>query len=228
MAEANPIKRRIQILEKLLEGKYKITRGMFRFKGEITILNGEGLSDDILARRQHPKAFKGPFEANISYKNVAISGDIRSGSFNLIWNKWIVSSLSLDKEGEIRVINFFIDNDLWKRQNPKKHFETDKEYSIGIIGLNILFYFIKKLDINNLYVDDTHISISEFSKYKNNKKTGKTKQSWHLYKSPSTYWKELGFTDFKKINTAFGKKKKKTIRKKKYKKNSKKRIIKYF
>jgi hypothetical protein len=227
MAEANPIKKRIQILENLLEGKYKITRGMFKFKGEITVLNGEGLTDDILSKRKHPKAFKGPFEANISYKNVEITGDINSGSFNLVWNKWVISSLSLNKEGEIRVIIFFIDNDLWKSQDPKKHFETDKEYSIGIIGLNLLFYFINNLDINKLYVDDTHISTSEYSKYKNNKKTGKTKKSWQSYKTPSTYWKELGFTDLNKLNTAFGKKKEKKSRKrKKYnKKNSKKELL---
>ena len=222
MAEANiTLENRLDLLEKILEGKYKIIGGMINFKENITVPEGEGIPEEILKVRGHANAFKEPITNEILYKRVEISVDISSGSLNLKWDKWIICSLSLKGKGEIRVIDFFTDRDEWERQNPTDFYESSKEYPIGIIGLNLIYFFINQLKLGKKLVSDSHLSIREWKQYKSLTPSQKKLTPWKKFKSitKSTYWNEFDFSSLVgKIN------KKKLKRKKLKKKKSKKKI----
>ena len=225
MAEANiTLENRLELLEEILKGKYKIKAGMFNFKGNITVPEGKGLPEEILSERKHANAFKEPITNEILYKRVEISGDISSGSLNLKWDKWIICGLSLNEEGEIRVIDFFTDRDEWERQNPTDFYDSSNEYPIGIIGLNLIYFFVNKLKLGKKLVSDTHLSIREWKKYKSLTPSQKKQTPWRKFKSntKSTYWNEFGFNSLVgKINRK--KTSKRKIKRKIKKKKSKKK-----
>ena len=148
MAEENTLESWLELLEEILNGKkYKIKGGMTRFEGNIVVPEGEGFPEEILSKRAHTNAFKEPITNEILYKNVKISGDINSGSLNLKWDRWIICGLSLNEEGEIIVIDFFTNRDDWEIQNPTDFYDSSNEYPIGIIGLNLIYFFINKLNL---------------------------------------------------------------------------------
>ena len=127
---------------------------------------GEGIPEEILSKRAHTNAFKEPITNEILYKNVKITGDIKSGSLNLKWDRWIICGLSLNEEGEIIVIDFFTNRDDWESQNPTDFYDSSNEYPIGIIGLNLIYFFINKLNLGKKLVSDSHLSIREWKLYK--------------------------------------------------------------
>lgn len=225
MAEANiSLENRLELLEEILKGKYEINRGRINFKGNITVPEGEGLPVEILSERKHANAFKEAITNKILYKRVEISGDIRSGSLNLKWDKWIICGLSLNEEGEIRVIDFFTDRDEWESQNTD-FYESSNEYPIGIIGLNLIYFFINQLKLETKLVSDSHLSIREWKQYKSLTPSQKKLTPWKKFKSitKSTYWNEFGFSSLVgKINRKKSNKRKHS--KKKIKRKIKRKI----
>ena len=221
MAEANiTLENRLDLLEKILEREYKIIGGIIKFTGDITVPEGEGLPEEILKGRGHANAFKEPITNEILYKRVEISVDISSGSLNLKWDKWIICSLSLKGKGEIRVIDFFTDRDEWESQNTD-FYESSNEYPIGIIGLNLIYFFINQLKLETKLVSDSHLSIREWKQYKSLTPSQKKLKPWKKFKSitKSTYWNEFGFSSLVgKIN------RKKSTKRKHSKKKIKRKI----
>ena len=73
-----------------------------------------------------------------------------------MWDKWITCSLDLNNNGNIQIIDFFTNRDDWDKQNPIDFFESSSEYPIGVVGLNLIYYFFLKLDEKG--VSNSHIS----------------------------------------------------------------------
>ena len=64
------------------------------------------------------------------------------------------------------VIDFFTNRDDWESQNPTYFYDSSNEYPIGIIGLNLIYFFINKLKLQKKLVSDSHLSIREWKLYK--------------------------------------------------------------
>ena len=203
----------LKILNKIKtenDGTISITRA---YNGSIVVNLYEGIEEGMITGRKRNNASKELINTDtITYKNVSIV-KIINNLYSLSWDKYITAEFSIEEgRSYIRLINFFMNGVDKVELTDLYEVESGKVYVPSLLGMNLLYFFINKLRLEEKKVSDFHISMRKVEY--------KTKP---YRNADNDFYSEFGFEKIEEVEEVEGirKKKRKAIRNTKRKSISK-------
>jgi hypothetical protein len=136
--------------------------GKHIFKGSLLVPKGHGITKEMVEIRKKGGSTK-YIDDGVIYNNIIITEF--DNKWIVEWKPFIYLELFLTNDGTIRLHTFFYpmkESNKWINSKKNNYFSlessSNNHYAKSILGMNLIYYFIRELNIKFKYVGDSHFS----------------------------------------------------------------------